>query len=143
MTPNKLTAKKAPQSAGSESRKSEGSIEPSAPALPALLTRMSTPPNPSIADGDLRVVGHVERQRLGLPAGRPQLVDDGIGRFGADVVDHHDRTRLRERVRDAAAHALPGPGHQGAPAFEIDGKAHRVLFTSCPRYWPCYWAVVS
>ena len=79
MTPNRLTAKKRCQSAGSESTKSDEAHE----ALGARVARVvDEDVDAAVAVDrrrDLRPVGDVERQRVRLAAGRAQLLDGRLG----------------------------------------------------------------
>ena len=106
-------------------RISSGSVSTSrcVTSMPALFTRMSSPPSSAIvcviAVSQSASFGHVERDE---PAGRPSARDGGGGLL-ADVLehvaDHHGRARLGQRLGYARPEAAGTPGDQRSPSGQV------------------------
>ena len=89
---------------------------------PALLTRMSSPPQPLPGRGDGPLDGgiirHIAGQRLGASARRRDLARDRLDQR-AVARQQHDGGTSGERPRRALAQAAARAGHQGNFSVEL------------------------
>ena len=91
--------------------------------MPALLTRMSTPPNAATVAAtpgiDGLFVADVHRDADGLAASFPNLRGCCIGGLLVQVGDSDFRAFAREGERDLLADAAGGAGDDGGLALEL------------------------
>jgi hypothetical protein len=83
----------------------------------ALSTRTSTGPRRSAtaATGDLLLVGHVGRERVGDAAGLPDAGRHALRRAGTEAVDRHGEAVGGQAARDDGAEAPRAPGDERDP----------------------------
>ena len=90
--------------------------------MPALLTRMSSPPNSSTAFGarglPVGLARDVVPDERGLAAGVGDLLDRGLAGLNLDVGDEHGGALLGEPLGCRLADPARCAGHEGYSAFQ-------------------------